>query len=401
MKILNITAQKPNSTGSGVFMTELVNSWSALGCEQAVVAGIYEEDEVCLPEGVRLYPVVYKSEELPFAIAGMSDEMPYESTKYADISGEMLEQFRQAFRRQVEGAVRELEPDMICCHHLYLLTAMVREWCPDRKVVGICHGSDLRQFGKNAMMREYIRGQIPKLDAIFALHEEQRREIARIFSCDIGKIHASGAGYNQNVFYRGEKKPREFWQLVFAGKVSEKKGVFSLIRSLDYLNIPPERLVLKIAGTCGAEAEYREITELAAKSRYRIEFEGMLPQTKLAELFRQSDVFVLPSFFEGLALVNLEAMACGCKVVCSDIPGMSDWFREHFSGEAISFVELPPMRNVDEPEPEGLPAFEERLARAVEEKLEGSQKEIPDLEAFSWKGLSRKIVECVCENDDL
>ena len=41
----------------------------------------------------------------------------------------------------------------------------------------------------------------------------------------------------------------------------------------------------------------------------------------LAEVFRQSDVFALPSFFEGLPLVTMEAMACGCKVVCSQIPG--------------------------------------------------------------------------------
>ena len=72
MKILSITAQKPHSTGSGVYLTGLVKGFAALGHEQAVVAGVYEEDEMHFPEGTRVYPVYYKTESLPFPIAGMS-----------------------------------------------------------------------------------------------------------------------------------------------------------------------------------------------------------------------------------------------------------------------------------------------------------------------------------------
>ena len=42
MKILSITAQKPNSTGSGVYLTEVVRQFAKEGHEQAVVAGVYE-----------------------------------------------------------------------------------------------------------------------------------------------------------------------------------------------------------------------------------------------------------------------------------------------------------------------------------------------------------------------
>lgn len=50
MRILSITAQKPNSTGSGVFLTELVKELAAKGHEQAVVAGVYKEDKTEVPE---------------------------------------------------------------------------------------------------------------------------------------------------------------------------------------------------------------------------------------------------------------------------------------------------------------------------------------------------------------
>ena len=71
MRILSITAQKPNSTGSGVFLTELVKELAAKGQEQAVVAGVYKEDKTEVPENTKVYPVIFKSEELPFPIAGM------------------------------------------------------------------------------------------------------------------------------------------------------------------------------------------------------------------------------------------------------------------------------------------------------------------------------------------
>ena len=44
MKILSVTAQKPDSTGSGVYLTELVKGFNKLGHEQAVIAGITKED---------------------------------------------------------------------------------------------------------------------------------------------------------------------------------------------------------------------------------------------------------------------------------------------------------------------------------------------------------------------
>ena len=86
MKILTITAQKPHSTGSGFYLTEMVKGFAALGHEQAVLAGVYREDTVDFPAGTVFYPVHFKTEELPFPIAGMSDEMPYESTRYCDMS---------------------------------------------------------------------------------------------------------------------------------------------------------------------------------------------------------------------------------------------------------------------------------------------------------------------------
>ena len=163
MRILSITAQKPSSTGSGVYLTELVKEFARKGHSQAVVAGVYREDQISLPAEVGFYPVYFQTEALPYPIAGMSDEMPYPSTRYCDMTEEMTEAFGKAFLEKVTEAVEALDPDLILCHHLYLLTALVREHFPDRRIYGFCHNTDIRQMEKTNLKRAYIAGQIRKL----------------------------------------------------------------------------------------------------------------------------------------------------------------------------------------------------------------------------------------------
>ena len=50
MRILNVTAQKPNSTGSGIFLSELMKEFANKGHTQALVAGVYPEEETPVPE---------------------------------------------------------------------------------------------------------------------------------------------------------------------------------------------------------------------------------------------------------------------------------------------------------------------------------------------------------------
>lgn len=128
-----------------------------------MTAGVYQEDRTVFPDGVEFYPVYFCTEELPFPIAGMSDEMPYESTVYGQMTAEMVRQFKETFAAHIKEAVESFGPDLIICHHLYLLTALVKDMFPRRKVYGFCHNTDLRQMEKTPLERKFIRKQIQKL----------------------------------------------------------------------------------------------------------------------------------------------------------------------------------------------------------------------------------------------
>lgn len=396
MRILSVTAQKADSTGSGVFLTELAKSFDKAGHEQAVICGMTQEDTVCFPERIKVFPVIYQSSALPFPVCGMSDEMPYKSTRYCDLTPEMTLRLYDTFRAEVTEAVETFRPDVILCHHLYFLTGLIRELYPDIPVYGQCHGSDLRQIHKNPWQRDQIKAQIAMLDGIFALHEQQQEMICDIFGVAKDLVTVTGTGYNSDIFAVQEEikqnRDPEKLRLIFAGKLSEKKGVISLLHALDNLE-RPENYELALAGSAGNEEEFREIRDLARSSPCNVSFLGRLDHYALAQEMNKRDALVLPSFYEGLPLVLLEAMACSLRVLCTDLPGIRKWLDQTVPGHGVLFVEPPKMRNEDEPLPESLPAFEQRLAEAIAALHQQPPADLETVRSVSWDGLCEKMTK--------
>lgn len=395
MRILSVTAQKPDSTGSGVYLTELVKGFQKLGCEQAVVCGTVREDSIQLPEGVQAFPVYYNSRELPFPVCGMSDEMPYESTRYRDLTESMTRKLMTAFRTQVIHAVETFRPDVILCHHLYFLAALVRQLYPQIPVYGQCHGSDLRQLGTNQWQGDWIREEISKLDGVFALHETQKKQICNMFALPEQKVRVMGTGYNSSVFFRDEgikaARNAERYRYIFAGKLSEKKGVYSLLNCLHHLH-HPEKVEVYLAGGCGSEEELEKFQSLAQAAPSAVKLLGKLDQNTLARRMNECDVFILPSFYEGLPLVLIEAMACGLRTICTDLPGIQSWLNQALPENGCVFVTPPRMVNADEPVLEELPDFEQRLARSMEMAQSSHLPDAAQVSALSWDALCEKLI---------
>ena len=402
MRILSVTAQKPSSTGSGVYLTEVVKALAEEGHRQAVVAGVTREDWVELPDGVMLYPVYFESEQLPYPVVGMSDEMPYTSTRYRNMTERMTEQFKEAFLSVLDEVVAKEKPDLILCHHLYYLTALVRERYPEKRVYGFCHNTDLRQMGNISFQREFIRSQIPKLDRIFALQEAQKENIRKVYLVEEEKMTVIGTGYNSHIFRKTMEKPGKTdgtIRLIFAGKITQKKGVKSLLRAMNHLNCEKEKIQLTLAGGAGNQKEYEEITELASVCRYPVRFTGCVSQARLAELYNESDIFVLPSMYEGLPLTVIESLACGDRVVMTKLEGITEWLADMVPDADIRYVDLPEMKGPDEAVEEDLPVFEKRLAETLNDTVINVLKEKQthtdtacDVSRISWQKIAQEVI---------
>ncbi|WP_165043955.1 glycosyltransferase family 4 protein [Adlercreutzia sp. ZJ138] len=406
MRILSITAQKPSSTGSGVFLTEMVSSLARAGHEQAVVFGSMPDDPPAFDlatdgplHSVHAYPVRFKTQTLPFAVAGMSDDMPYEATRYRDFTPDMLQAFTQAFSHVIERALSEFKPDLIICHHLYIVTAVTTQLDPTCPVVGICHGTDIRQMGKHDLCNDFVCEGIRHLNRAFALTADQAELICECYGIAPERVTVLGTGYNSldfrplecNATERADKPTAN--SVLFVGKVCGKKGVPSLIRAANLLAAEGvcDLHVRLIGGFSDAE-EHARIEAQAHSSTVPIELAGKVPQDELINSYQRSHVFVLPSFFEGLPLVLIEAMACGCVAVATDLPGVRPWLASVAPDAPILFVQPPRMCNVDEPLEEDLPRFERDIADAIRTAL--TRDGAPDtVTHLSWDALVARLME--------
>lgn len=406
MRILSLLAQKPRATGSGIYFTELLRAFDALGHEQAALYALDCMDEEHCKDRATLdalcskpilhFPVAFHSEELPFGIFGMSDVMPYPSGRYRDMTQEQERQYRRAFLEQMRRAVAEFEPDVVIGHHLYLMTSLFAQEFPQIRLWSFCHGTDLRQLAAHTRFREEVTRALAGVDRVFALQAKQAQDISDRFGISRDRIRVVGNGIQEEVFYP-PIQPRDAAlpiQIAYAGKISKSKGLCSLLRALEHLK--EERVILKLAGGVGDVEELAEIQSLAKASSHQVEFLGLLTQKELGDLLRASSMFVLPSFYEGLGLVCIEAAACGLPVVATRTQGLEGLLTRVAEG-VIRAVELPPLVGVDVPDEKSLPEFEQDLARAISDCItqirSGSDLVMLNAQAFSWTGVAREVLK--------
>jgi len=114
--------------------------------------------------------------------------------------------------------------------------------------------------------------------------------------------------------------------VVFVGRVTRQKGLPVLLRAAERLD-PTAQLVLCAgqADTPQLEAEVTGLVERLRATRSGVVWiPVMLARTEVIQILSHATLFVCPSEYEPLGIVNLEAMACGCAVVASAVGGIPE-----------------------------------------------------------------------------
>lgn len=140
------------------------------------------------------------------------------------------------------------------------------------------------------------------------------------------KLHQIPYGVRLDRFQRLGEPPRGEFQVLFAGTVSLRKGVPYLLEAFRDLRHPRKRL--RLIGPVLPEMR----TLFRKFDMTNVEVIGRVPQSKVAEYMSSSHVMVLPSIEEGLALVQGQAMACGCPLISSLHTGGEDLFSDGVEG---------------------------------------------------------------------
>jgi len=146
--------------------------------------------------------------------------------------------------------------------------------------------------------------------------EEQRETIATRYRVDARRITVIPNGVDLTRFNSAERKLHSPPRLIFVGRLSAQKNVLLLLRALDGVSADFDTTLV---GDGELEGELRQAaSDLGLQN---IKFHGRADGAELVELYRDADIFVMPSEREGMPLALLEALAMGLPVVATNVPG--------------------------------------------------------------------------------
>jgi glycosyltransferase involved in cell wall biosynthesis len=111
-------------------------------------------------------------------------------------------------------------------------------------------------------------------------------------------------------------------KILFLGAIIKEKGVYDLLRALKILQQEKHEVSAVIAGDREIEKARKMADDLGLGNK--VHFPGWVNLQEKLKLLNDSDIFVLPSYREGLPLSILEAMACKLPVVTSRVGGIPD-----------------------------------------------------------------------------
>lgn len=187
--------------------------------------------------------------------------------------------------------------------------------------------------------------------------------------------------------------------IIFVGRITRQKGVPGLLRALRH--VPKEVQVILCAGapdTPEIAAETRALVgELQAQRSGIVWIEEHLPHDKIVMLEACSTVFVTPSIYEPLGIVNLEAMAVGLPVVGTATGGIPDCIDDGVTGTLVPIEQLDDGTGT----PLNPQKFEADLAQALTDMCADPQRAARMGKAgraraedhFSWEAVALKTME--------
>ena len=180
--------------------------------------------------------------------------------------------------------------------------------------------------------------------------------------------------------------------VLFVGRITRQKGLPHLLAALNEIN-PSSQSVLVASSPDDVQIQ-QEVQDRIAESKSRnkqniVWIDSHVPLHELLVLYTAATVFVCPSIYEPLGIVNLEAMACETAVVASSVGGIPEVVSDQVTGLLVDY------------DPHNTDEFERNLALRINELLDnaslaremGRRARDHVTNNFDWKRIAQNTIE--------
>ena len=183
-------------------------------------------------------------------------------------------------------------------------------------------------------------------DAIIAVSDGMRADVLAAYpNVDPAKVVTIRNGVDVDRF-KPTSDPALLTELgisgpyaIFVGRITRQKGLAHLLRA--WQNVPAEYGLVLAAGSPDEEIignEVKALIEELQKTRANVIWiPDMLPHEKLCALLTSADLFICPSIYEPLGIVNLEAMACETAVLATRVGGIPEVVADGSTGKLVDY----------------------------------------------------------------
>jgi len=248
------------------------------------------------------------------------------------------------------------------------------------------------------------RNAMEHADAVIAVSEGMRADVLDAYpAIDADRVHVVHNGIDPTLWHPGgppaDQRPvleelgvrPDLPVVAFVGRITRQKGVGHLLAAAR--NFDPDIQLVLCAGapdTPALAAETAAAVERLRETRNHVFWvQEMLPTEKIRQILAAAAVFVCPSVYEPLGIVNLEAMACATAVVASDVGGIPEVVRSGVTGRLVHYDAL------------ATADYEHRLAEAVNEVATdpvlatryGEAGRARAIAEFDWTRIAARTVE--------
>ncbi|MBV8928754.1 MAG: glycogen synthase [Mycobacteriaceae bacterium] len=260
------------------------------------------------------------------------------------------------------------------------------------------------QLGGGYRVSSWVeRTAVSGAEAVIAVSSGMREDVLRVYpALDPSRVHVVKNGIDTEVWYPAAPKPGESVLaelgvdadrpfVAFVGRITRQKGVAHLVKAAH--RFEPEVQLVLCAGAPDTPEIAAEMTaavqELAGDRTGVFWVREILPIGKVREILSAATVFVCPSVYEPLGIVNLEAMACATAVVASDVGGIPEVVADGQTGLLVHY------------DTSDAAAFEAGLADAVNELISDRQRaqrlgqagRQRCIDEFSWAHIAEQTLE--------